>query len=87
MSGLNGAWRRFVCCICLLPVAIATLPAEPIKVLNARRLPADNIPATRIPLGISDDYKPWIAQLKDGRLMIVTREWRDDHLPAVKGYS
>ena len=71
LSGGCGAWRRFVCCICLLPVAIATLPAQPIKVLNARRLPADNIPATRIPLGISDDYKPWITKLKNGELLIV----------------
>jgi heme-degrading monooxygenase HmoA len=43
----------------------------PIKVLNSRRLPANAIPAARTPLGIPNDYKPWIARLKNGELLIV----------------
>ena len=43
----------------------------PIEVLNADRLPPDDIPAMRTPLGIANDYKPWIAQLKSGELLLV----------------
>ena len=31
--------------------------------------------------------EPSLILLPDGRLMMVTREWRDDQLPALKGYS
>ena len=43
----------------------------PIKVLHADRLPAADIAAERIPLGIPNDYKPWIAKLNSGELLIV----------------
>ncbi len=43
----------------------------PIQVVNPVRLRPGSIPAMRIPLGIPDDYKPWIVPLKNGELMIV----------------
>jgi len=42
-----------------------------IKVLNPRRLPDKPILAARTPLGISNDYKPWIARLDGDKLLIV----------------
>ncbi|MBP85528.1 MAG: hypothetical protein CMJ64_02240 [Planctomycetaceae bacterium] len=44
---------------------------RPIKVHQPKRLSAEPIPAKRTPLGIPEDYKPWIVKLKDERLMIV----------------
>ena len=43
----------------------------PIEVLDADRLPPSDIPAMRTPLGIADDYKPWVAQLKSSELLLV----------------
>ncbi len=43
----------------------------PIKVLQPRWLPGDPISAIRTPLGIPNDYKPWIVQCKNGELLIV----------------
>src|SRR5579872_2711987 len=45
--------------------------ARPIRVVNAARLPGDDIPAVRTPLGIPNDYKPWIVTLKNGDLLVV----------------
>ena len=42
----------------------------PIRVLNPTALPAGEIPAYRVPLGIPEDYKPWIARLKSGDLLV-----------------
>ncbi|MBI3864429.1 MAG: exo-alpha-sialidase [Planctomycetia bacterium] len=42
-----------------------------IRIVKPRVLPAGEIPAVRTPLGIPNDYKPWIAQLKSGELLIV----------------
>ena len=44
---------------------------EPIKVVKPVRFADREIPAVRSPLGIPDDYKPWIARLKNGELLIV----------------
>ena len=43
----------------------------PIKVAHPRLLPGADIPAHRTRLGIANDYKPWIARLKNGALLIV----------------
>ena len=43
----------------------------PIKVLAAKHLPGDDIGAVRTPLGIPNDYKPWIARLPNGQLLMV----------------
>src|SRR5262245_22231272 len=45
--------------------------ARPVRIVQPLRLPADDIAAVRTPLGISNDYKPWIAELKNGHLLIV----------------
>ena len=44
---------------------------RPIKVVNPQRLAAGDIAAIRTPLGLPNDYKPWIVQLKSGELLIV----------------
>ncbi len=59
----------------LLPWAVAGAaapdPHRPIRVLNPRRLAVSEIPARRTPLGIPEDYKPWIVRLRDDSLLIV----------------
>ena len=44
---------------------------QPIRIVNPKVLGRDDVAAVRIPLGIANDYKPWIAQLKNGELLIV----------------
>lgn len=46
-------------------------PDRPIKIVHPKVLTGDDIPAVRTPLGIPNDYKPWIVQLKSGDLLIV----------------
>jgi hypothetical protein len=41
-----------------------------IVVRGARTLPIDRIACQRIPLGVPDDYKPCVARLPDGRLLL-----------------
>ena len=43
----------------------------PIIVLNPRQLPEAPVAASRTPLGIPNDYKPFLAKLKSGDLLIV----------------
>ena len=69
--------------ICTLAIAIALClthahravaqpgSRDPIKVVNPKRLPGRDIRARRVALGIPNDYKPWIAKLKNGQLLIV----------------
>ena len=45
--------------------------ALPIQVLNPRKLGAWTIPCERIPLGIPQDYKPSMAMLPSGELVMV----------------
>src|SRR5689334_12392854 len=44
---------------------------RPIRIVSPRVLAGEEIPAVRTPLGIPNDYKPWIARLKNGDLLIV----------------
>ena len=44
---------------------------RPIKIVNPKLLTGDDVPAVRTPLGIPNDYKPWIVPLKNGELLIV----------------
>jgi hypothetical protein len=44
---------------------------RPIRIVNRHLLPADELPAVRMALGIPNDYKPWIVQLPNGELLIV----------------
>ena len=43
----------------------------PIRVYQPQRLKTAAIPAVRTPLGLPNDYKPWIARLKNGELLVV----------------
>ena len=43
----------------------------PIEVLAPQALPPGSIPAARTPLGVPNDYKPWIVQLQNGQLLVV----------------
>ncbi|MDA0658611.1 MAG: sialidase family protein [Planctomycetota bacterium] len=45
--------------------------ARPIVIANPSRLAPQPLAATRTPLGVPNDYKPWIVRLRDGQLMIV----------------
>ena len=70
--------------------SLTAASTTPIKVLNAKRRPADNIPAVRVPLGIPNDYKPWIAKLNSGELLMVafySREVSDKEKAAGKSRS
>ena len=43
----------------------------PVQIINPRRIPASRIPAQRMPVGRDDDYKPSLALLPDGELVMV----------------
>ena len=44
---------------------------EPIRVLEPVKLAGDEISAHRVPLGIPNDYKPSLAKMPDGELVLV----------------
>jgi len=44
---------------------------DAIKVVNPKALGADSLPAERIPIGVTGDYKPCIALLGNGELAVV----------------
>jgi hypothetical protein len=48
----------------------AALAQDSIAVANRRDLAVDRIPCERVPLGEPDDYKPCIARLPDGELLV-----------------
>ncbi|HBH51141.1 MAG TPA: hypothetical protein DDY91_04525 [Planctomycetaceae bacterium] len=55
-----------------LPAAIAdAADSPPIVVVSPQKLPAGSLAAERTPLGMPNDYKPWIARLKTGELLVV----------------
>ncbi len=52
----------------------STTPADPgstIGVRNPQTLAVDVLPADRVPVGVPDDYKPCIARLPSGELLLV----------------
>lgn len=57
-----------------------------VAVINPRRLRTSRLPAQRIPLGIPGDYKPCVAKLPDGELILTAfnqqarpgRRWQED---------
>lgn len=59
--------------------------ARPIVVLNAEELSGKSVSATRVPLGIPNDYKPFLARLKSGDLLIVA--FCFGQIPGVDGYA
>ena len=68
--------KSFFIAVCATLSLARSVPGEepsarPIHVVNPRVLAADGIPAVRAPLGIPNDYKPFLARLKSGDLLIV----------------
>jgi hypothetical protein len=53
-----------------VPVLAQEPARDPIPVVNRKTLPADTIPCERIPLGEPDDYKPCVALLPNGELLL-----------------
>ncbi len=45
--------------------------ARPIQIVNPQSLAAETIAAVRMPLGIPNDYKPFLTRLKSGELLVV----------------
>ncbi|MCA9094864.1 MAG: exo-alpha-sialidase [Planctomycetaceae bacterium] len=74
MSQLNSFRPlRIVLLLCsgfLLPSILLAEEPDTISITNAKRLPDDPIPVERIPLGEADDYKPCIAKLPNGELLL-----------------
>lgn len=64
-----------VLAMCLLISSVAGAEdlqlTRPIQVYKPKRLANADIPARRTPLGVPEDYKPWIVKLTRGQLMIV----------------
>jgi len=72
MNWLNHSlvWTLCISSLGMCPVASA-VDSPPIPVVSPQKLPASPIPARRTTLGIPNDYKPWIARLKTGELLVV----------------
>src|SRR6516165_4614127 len=70
-----GDLRHAVAIACILGVAGGTCgepyAAPAVQVVNPRLLEAGDVSAVRTPLGVPNDYKPWVARLKNGQLLIV----------------
>ena len=47
-----------------------TPTTDTIAVRHPHTLPADGLPAERIPLGLPGDYKPMVVQRPDGELLL-----------------
>jgi photosystem II stability/assembly factor-like uncharacterized protein len=45
--------------------------ARPIRVVNPQLLRGDDVAAARTPLGLPNDYKPFVAKLQSGELLVV----------------
>ena len=52
-------------------MSIQTHRNDTIRIHNPKALGADHVPAQRIPIGVSGDYKPCIARLPGGELLLV----------------
>ena len=48
----------------------ALQPSDPVRVLNPKAIGTAHLVSERIPLGIPEDYKPCIARLPDGELLL-----------------
>lgn len=49
----------------------ALQPADPVRVKNPKAIGKTQLAAERVPIGIAEDYKPCIARLPDGKLLLV----------------
>ncbi len=59
--------------------------ARGITILRPKQLSGPEIAAVRTPLGLPNDYKPFIAKLKSGELLTVAFSFAP--IPGVKGYA
>ncbi len=68
------AGRVAVVMLAVFPSLTLGMPSkshQPIKVLHPKNFSGADVDAVRTPLGIPNDYKPWIAKLNRGQLFIV----------------
>jgi hypothetical protein len=54
----------------LAPLAVVAVDRDDIVIADRRDLAAGRIPCERVPLGEADDYKPCVARLPDGELLV-----------------
>jgi len=80
--------RQWLATSAALACATPLLRAEdnsdaPVLIKNPKRLPPAPITSVRTPLGIPEDYKPWITKLNNGDLLVTCfhagREPFDEH--------
>src|SRR5258708_2320706 len=53
-----------------LGTGLSAAENDRIAVAQPKTLPGDSIPCQRVPIGVPDDYKPCIARLPDGELLL-----------------
>lgn len=71
---------------CFIAVLIAVgCTAEPITVRSPKRISASELPAERIPVGVVGDYKPCLALMPSGELLMVA--FHQYPLPQKKVYE
>ena len=69
--------RALLCLLTILNLPLLTGPvtlaqtSRPIEVLRPKKLAGESVPTARTPLGIPNDYKPFLARLNSGDLLIV----------------
>lgn len=73
MSRLRLLWTGIIWCIwpAIGMTADTSSSNRPIKIVAPKLFKGSDIPAIRTPLGLPNDYKPWIVQLKSGDLLMV----------------
>ena len=59
----------FLAAVLLVETGLAD--SLPVKIFQAKNFSSTPVPAIRTPLGIPEDYKPWMAKLKNNQLLIV----------------
>ena len=59
-------------------------PHGDIPIVNGSRITLTSLKGQRVALGIPNDYKPWLAPLKNGQLLLVA--FCFDPYPGVEGY-
>ncbi len=71
-AGLGGSLAAFAVLSAAPAWADDKGPGQrPIEIVNPKVLAPAAVAAVRTPLGMPNDYKPWIVQLKNGELLVV----------------
>ena len=50
---------------------VGSLSEDAIPIYHPKHFTVSSVPGTRTPLGLPGDYKPWVAEIKPGELLIV----------------